>query len=293
MARNAGLPAITTRPEGMSLAQIDGQCAQIEAWADACDSVPELRDAGNKLAAIDEYLSRTSVEGRSRVAGAMRRLEVRIGRLLGPPQHGGNRGNQHTGGKLSAPNLPDMRSDERSRLRAMAENEDVVEQTIAESTDERPASRRKVQEAIKTATTTRPMDNWSHEEKLLRKRMETGDTVVVSLRSHQNLIAWARSVGQYVRVDRQSKWGNPFVMPDDGDRATVIRNYADHYLPYKPSLHEAAGELMGGKALGCWCAPEPCHADILAEAANDNFVDSGEDFTQSDEYQRMRRSGPC
>jgi hypothetical protein len=26
---------------------------------------------------------------------------------------------------------------------------------------------------------------------------------------------------------------------------------------------------LRGKILGCWCAPLPCHADILAEVAND------------------------
>jgi uncharacterized protein (DUF2252 family) len=41
--------------------------------------VAELCDAGNRLAAIDEYLSRTSTEGRSRVAAAMRRLEASVG----------------------------------------------------------------------------------------------------------------------------------------------------------------------------------------------------------------------
>jgi hypothetical protein len=55
-------------------------------------------------------------------------------------------------------------------------------------------------------------------------------------------------------------------MPADGDRDTVIKSYADHYLPYKPSLLNKIATLEG-KALGCWCAPEPCHADVLAEAA--------------------------
>jgi hypothetical protein len=292
------LPATQPQAGTVSLAQVDGQCTQIEAWAESCASVPELRDAANKLAAIDEYLSRTSTEGRARVAAAMRRLEVRIGQVLGPPPSprergslGGRPGGIDTASPPKAlPRGEELSPKDRSQFRSMAENEDIVEEAIAESTDERPASRRQVQERIKAASTPKPAETWSADEKLLRKRMETGDTVVVSMRCHQNLIAWARSVGQYVRIDRNSKWGNPFVMPDDGDRAEVIRNYADHYLPFKPSLQRDAGELMGGKALGCWCAPEPCHGDILAEIANDNFVLSGEDFTASDEHARMQQS---
>jgi hypothetical protein len=52
----------------------------------------------------------------------------------------------------------------------------------------------------------------------------------------------------------------------DGDRATVIVAYHDHYLPFKPSLLARLGELRG-KALGCWWAPEACHEDVLATAA--------------------------
>jgi DNA-binding MarR family transcriptional regulator len=108
--------------------------------------------------------------------------------------------------------------------------------------------------------------SWSDEERDLLKRLRSGETVVVSLRGpHNSLIQWADAAGLYMRVDRKTAWGNPFEMPGDGDRDTVIRNYSDHYLPHKPSLTSRIGELQG-KALGCWCAPEPCHADVLKEA---------------------------
>jgi hypothetical protein len=106
---------------------------------------------------------------------------------------------------------------------------------------------------------------WTDEEKKLREQLETGETVVVSLRGqHARLISWAESRDLYVRVDRRTDWGNPFEMPADGDRDTVIANYRDHYLPHKPSLSDRLDDLRG-KALGCWCAPEPCHADVLKE----------------------------
>lgn len=105
--------------EPSSLVEVDSQCAAIEVWAEQCESVPELRDAGNRLAAIDEYLNRTSTEGRSRVAAAMRRLEARIGSLLGPRP-----ANQH---------VPSVATEcidkhQRSEFRAMAEHPEVVEE---------------------------------------------------------------------------------------------------------------------------------------------------------------------
>lgn len=129
--------------EPTSLVQVDGQCAAIEAWAEQCESVPELRDAGNKLAAIDEYLTRTSTEGRSRVAAAMRRIEVRIGDLLGPAVN--------PAGK-SIPHEESIPPNRRHEFRQMAAHPEIVEDEIARSTDEAPASRRKVIGAIKQQT---------------------------------------------------------------------------------------------------------------------------------------------
>ncbi|HEY1298122.1 MAG TPA: DUF4326 domain-containing protein [Chloroflexota bacterium] len=66
-----------------------------------------------------------------------------------------------------------------------------------------------------------------------------------------------------VRIDRPSKWGNPYRMPEDGDRATVIAKYRDYILS-EPALLAALPELRG-RALGCWCKPLACHGDVLVE----------------------------
>ncbi len=110
---------------------------------------------------------------------------------------------------------------------------------------------------------------WSDEEQELRKRLEEGETIVVSMHkeTHQNLCKWADDKGLFVRIDRRTEWGNPFELPGDGDRGTVIYNFTQHYFPYKPSLHTKLGKLRG-KALGCWCAPESCHGDVLKEQAD-------------------------
>jgi transposase-like protein len=112
-----------------------------------------------------------------------------------------------------------------------------------------------------------PKPRWSAAERDIQRQLKAGETIVVTLRGpHDNLIEWADREGLYMRVDRRSDWGNPFVTPDDGDRDTVINNYEYHYLPHKPSLLDRTNDLRG-KALGCWCAPEPCHADVLKRLA--------------------------
>ena len=111
------------------------------------------------------------------------------------------------------------------------------------------------------------MIGWSEDERARGEQLEAGKAVCVSMRRgvHPRLIRWSKVHGLFVRIDRQSKWGNPFVLGRDGDRETVIRRYALEYLPAQPALLAAIGELRG-KALGCWCAPEGCHGDTLIDA---------------------------
>jgi len=111
-----------------------------------------------------------------------------------------------------------------------------------------------------------PPASWSPDELARRALLEQGVAVAVHLRRHGNLIAWAKGRGLFVRVDRATPWGNPFVLGRDGDRETVIAAYRDHHLPSRPDLLARLVELRG-KALGCWCAPEGCHADVLITEA--------------------------
>ena len=67
-----------------------------------------------------------------------------------------------------------------------------------------------------------------------------------------------------VYVGRGSPWGNPFQIGRDGDRATVIERFRCEVLP---ALDVSA---LRGKALVCYCAPLPCHADLLLAKANAN-----------------------
>ena len=91
-------------------------------------------------------------------------------------------------------------------------------------------------------------------------------TRVISLRDAP-AVAAARADGTLRRVDRRTRWGNPFRIGREGTRAEVIRRYAA-YLQTRPDLLAAVPALRGC-TLACWCAPAPCHAEVLR-----NFAES-------------------
>lgn len=66
-----------------------------------------------------------------------------------------------------------------------------------------------------------------------------------------------------VYIGRPSLWGNPFEIGKHGTREEVIEKYR-HYVKNDPLLMDKIMEL-DGKILGCWCAPKPCHGDVLIE----------------------------
>lgn len=71
-----------------------------------------------------------------------------------------------------------------------------------------------------------------------------------------------------VYVGRPFKWGNPFIMGQDGNRAEVIQKYRE-WIKTQPDLLKALPELRG-KTLACWCHPLACHADVLEELSNES-----------------------
>jgi Domain of unknown function (DUF4326) len=68
-----------------------------------------------------------------------------------------------------------------------------------------------------------------------------------------------------VYVGRPSRYGNPFVIGRDGSRVDVIQRYAE---TVSDRLGLAEIEALRGHDLVCWCAPQPCHADVLLALAN-------------------------
>lgn len=69
-----------------------------------------------------------------------------------------------------------------------------------------------------------------------------------------------------VHIGRGGKWGNPFRIGPDGDRAAVIAKH-ERWLCEQHALLRALDELRG-RDLVCFCAPAPCHGDMLLRLAN-------------------------
>ncbi|MGN6792714.1 MAG: DUF4326 domain-containing protein [Streptosporangiaceae bacterium] len=97
-------------------------------------------------------------------------------------------------------------------------------------------------------------------------------TAVVNLKGHRDDPAFADVV--YVgRPMARGGWNlagsplaNPFRPGRDGSRDEVIERYR-LYLLGRPDLLKLLADLRG-RRLGCWCAPEPCHAQVIAELAD-------------------------
>lgn len=85
-----------------------------------------------------------------------------------------------------------------------------------------------------------------------------------------------------VKVDRSTKWGNPFVIGKPGGAFTALVKDRRHawqlyasFAPDHPKLAPAARAELRGKNLACWCplpsepyAKDECHAAVLLEIAN-------------------------
>jgi hypothetical protein len=115
----------------------------------------------------------------------------------------------------------------------------------------------------------KPTDDWRQDERDRQAQVNDGITVVANAAADKNLICWAEREGLAVRIDRGTRYGNPFILDEDGDRDEVCDAYERHYLVRKPSITDRidAGELAG-KVLVCHCYPQRCHGDCLANEAN-------------------------
>lgn len=79
--------------------------------------------------------------------------------------------------------------------------------------------------------------------------------------------------GQY--IGRPSPLGNPFIIGRDGDRNEVINKFRRWLWKEMQSETPARREVLrlarvyreqGRLALVCWCSPDPCHGDVIANA---------------------------
>ena len=71
-----------------------------------------------------------------------------------------------------------------------------------------------------------------------------------------------------VYVGRPSKWGNPYTVKKWGRGRALDMFRAYKLRGFQGLDYEEIRQELKGKDLVCWCAPEPCHADLLLEIAN-------------------------
>ena len=79
-----------------------------------------------------------------------------------------------------------------------------------------------------------------------------------------------------VKVDRTTRWGNPFTIAECGSAAIAVAQHGrwmrgEIGAPggVEPPARDALRTALGGRNLACWCALNgPCHADLLLILAN-------------------------
>jgi hypothetical protein len=78
-----------------------------------------------------------------------------------------------------------------------------------------------------------------------------------------------------VYIGRGSIWGNPYSTKPSRYSVIIVATveeaielYANTWLPELLATTDANLEDLRGRDLVCYCAPEPCHGDVLLEAAN-------------------------
>jgi hypothetical protein len=79
-----------------------------------------------------------------------------------------------------------------------------------------------------------------------------------------------------VKVDRTTRWGNPFTVAECGSVAVAVAQHGrwmrgEIAAPgaVEPPATETLRAALAGRNLACWCALNgPCHADLLLALAN-------------------------
>jgi hypothetical protein len=116
---------------------------------------------------------------------------------------------------------------------------------------------------------------WTDDERERAAQVLDGRATVVNVRKngpHKHLVPWLEAKGLLVYVGHSgfrhswphSDFASPFVKEAKTDRAAMVRRY-EQWLDTQPELARRLREgELSGRALGCWCAPQECHADVLA-----------------------------
>lgn len=76
---------------------------------------------------------------------------------------------------------------------------------------------------------------------------------------------WWRNDDSFLYIGRGSRWGNPYHIGPHGSRTDVITKYMQYAINTQ-FFHDAiANHKFENKKLVCYCAPRPCHGDVLKD----------------------------
>ncbi len=86
----------------------------------------------------------------------------------------------------------------------------------------------------------------------------------------RDIPASQRSDESIARVDRGTIFGNPFKMYEDVSRDDVCDQYQIYFDDRIKTDAEFVEQVLSlkGKKLYCWCTPNRCHAETIANWLN-------------------------
>lgn len=91
-------------------------------------------------------------------------------------------------------------------------------------------------------------------------------------------VVHSKKEGYDIYIGRPSKWGNPFTHKSGTNAEYVLPTRDEAVQAYREWITEGGGKHLlndlhelKGKTLGCWCKPQSCHGDILAELVNEKY----------------------
>jgi len=82
-----------------------------------------------------------------------------------------------------------------------------------------------------------------------------------------------------VYIGRPSKWGNLFSHLPNSIAKYKVNNREEAIEKFEEWITKGEGQHLlndlhelKGKTLGCWCAPQSCHGDVLLKLANKEVI---------------------
>lgn len=97
-------------------------------------------------------------------------------------------------------------------------------------------------------------------------------TKVINIKSGEPYHIYCGRENIFYRL-KESLFHNPFIIGKDGDREEVLTKFKNYFYKKLTNDENFNYELwkLKDKTLACWCKPEKCHCDIIAEFLDGNF----------------------